>query len=1242
MKKSLFIMMFLLIFSVSIPLQAAADSNKDASSDEGTVVTDETVETNKSTESGIPEASATDESQKNSGDTANDSEQDKAERTDDKEQQDNTNKEQKQQNETDNTLSEDDKVTSEEKQSSKKAEQKTDESNKTMQSFSVTTSFTKTAVSKMGRIQGSDARIYETIDGESFKAGSKYTERTFYIRKQAKGNGETYYLISTQKSSTDGVVGWVNAERMRVQTHSSVDSKAKTLYLDGTGWAYKKPWGATKDVLIHDLSPYMYNVFKVNLTEKVGKYIWYRGTLNGKTVWIQGFNAEAAKESPVSKAGRIQSENAVVYRTFGNATSKIKAGEKYAEKLYYIRKQIKVFGEVFYQLRENPGSGVVGWVNAKDIRTQQYTVINQDSQTLYLDGTGWTYSDPWGGAQDVIHTDLSPYKYLAFNVTREVKVGDYTWYRGTFDGNTVWIQGNNFLDKPGYSETDTSKIGRISKPDTIIYSKLNAAASMKKAGSSNTDSIVYIKKQAKISDRLYYLISDKRSSSAGVIGWVKADDIRTQSHQVVDTGNKTLYLDGTGWAYSDPWGGSKDVMNTDLTSYKYLKFNVNRTEKVGRYIWYHGDLNGENVWIQGYNFMKVDINESSASKIGRIQNPGTNVYGNIMQGTAMSTVGTDLTDKIFYIKKQATFNDQLFYKISNQRSSSKGVVGWVKSQDISVQSHSVANSKNFNYYLDGSGWSYSDPWGGAKDVISTELPKGELFKVTRTEKVGNYFWYKGTLNGETVWIMSFNVKAPEISSVSNVSRIDSPKAVIYKTIGDNSTSFTADQKYVDRLYYVKKQAKIFGEVYYQLSIDRNASEVVGWIKGNTEYARVQSHERVNSKNKSFYLDGSGWAYSDPWGGSKDVIYDDLSKYEENKALFEVNLTEEVGGYIWYRGTLDGRTVWIMSFNVLASVQEKTKYDLTLERMQEIQTALRYPGPQTDQGNYAWVYGKYVSGGEVDLDGGVLNIRTGPGTKYTDIGDLNDNQSVKVVDKVDGWYAIDVSNFEINNPQWGVFATPENVHYYLNPNNFTSSFRGKLQFLNLSYSANLKAAEVNNKILEDKGILSGRAQAFITAGREQGLNEIYLISHALLETGNGTSTLATGVPVDKNGNITRDSEGEIAKTGKTVATVYNMYGVGAIDGDALVNGAEYAFESGWTTPKKAIIGGAAFVSNNYVEDGQDTLYKMRWNPLFAANNGYASHQYATDIAWAYKQTARMYDLYNLISSYSLVFDIPMYR
>ncbi|MEH7230885.1 beta-N-acetylhexosaminidase, partial [Bacillus safensis] len=103
-------------------------------------------------------------------------------------------------------------------------------------------------------------------------------------------------------------------------------------------------------------------------------------------------------------------------------------------------------------------------------------------------------------------------------------------------------------------------------------------------------------------------------------------------------------------------------------------------------------------------------------------------------------------------------------------------------------------------------------------------------------------------------------------------------------------------------------------------------------------------------------------------------------------------------------------------------------------------------------------------------------------------------------------------------------------------------------------------------------------------------------------------------------------------------VYNMYGIGAYDSNPNYLGAKYAYEQQWFTPEAAIIGGAKFIGNSYINNAtykQDTIYKMRWSAA-------ATHQYATDIGWASKQVTRMYSLYNLLDDYTLYYDIPVYN
>lgn len=77
----------------------------------------------------------------------------------------------------------------------------------------------------------------------------------------------------------------------------------------------------------------------------------------------------------------------------------------------------------------------------------------------------------------------------------------------------------------------------------------------------------------------------------------------------------------------------------------------------------------------------------------------------------------------------------------------------------------------------------------------------------------------------------------------------------------------------------------------------------------------------------------------------------------------------------------------------------------------------------------------------------------------------------------------------------------------------------------------------------------------------------------------------------------------------------MYGIGAVDGNAIEAGKRKAFELGWNTPEKAIDGGAKWISNKFVRSKQNTLYKMRWNP-----DSPGTHQYATAANWALVQSS----------------------
>lgn len=196
-------------------------------------------------------------------------------------------------------------------------------------------------------------------------------------------------------------------------------------------------------------------------------------------------------------------------------------------------------------------------------------------------------------------------------------------------------------------------------------------------------------------------------------------------------------------------------------------------------------------------------------------------------------------------------------------------------------------------------------------------------------------------------------------------------------------------------------------------------------------------------------------------------------------------------------------------------------------------------------------------------------------------------------------------------------------YNINPLNSQNDKALIYEFVTLSYTDCVTAAQLN-AMFGQSGVLCGKGQVFIDAAKANNINPIYLAGHSILETGHGTSLLANGGTKDLTGNYTYG------------VPVYDLFGIGAIDGDVDGGGTRTAFSNGWTSIDLAIYGGAAWISKSYINKSQDTLYSMRWNPL----NIY--HQYATDVNWAASQTNIIKGYFDLLPGCTLTFNIPVFK
>lgn len=405
--------------------------------------------------------------------------------------------------------------------------------------------------------------------------------------------------------------------------------------------------------------------------------------------------------------------------------------------------------------------------------------------------------------------------------------------------------------------------------------------------------------------------------------------------------------------------------------------------------------------------------------------------------------------------------------------------------------------------------------------------------------------------------------------------------------------------------------KTFTSGWYTLNVKVNGKTVTGYVKKNDMEAAAASPKTIE-----------GSAVKSP-----TKVYERASTASSVLKSYYIYtpLTYQTFTSKWYTTTVmvNGKktTGYISKSDVAVGPFYKyTHYGLTVPEMVAIQAKTN---PQTDL--YAF-HNAYVLKSAVKLKKGstTKGTVTAASAKVLEqpksgswvYGTLKKDAAVTIVSSSNKtYYQIKYQSFRN--------AKPADIQTYVNPANYPKVSSGYFQFLALDQYAGSSVGELNDKILKGKGVLEGKGSVFIDASKKYHVNELYLISHALLETGNGTSKLATGIKV--NG-----------------VTVYNMFGIHAYDSDPDGTGSKYAYEQGWTSVDKAIEGGAEWISKNYTAIGQNSLYTMRWNPVYADKYNGAAHQYATDIGWAVKQVNNIKKLYDLLDRYTLVFDVPVYQ
>ena len=204
------------------------------------------------------------------------------------------------------------------------------------------------------------------------------------------------------------------------------------------------------------------------------------------------------------------------------------------------------------------------------------------------------------------------------------------------------------------------------------------------------------------------------------------------------------------------------------------------------------------------------------------------------------------------------------------------------------------------------------------------------------------------------------------------------------------------------------------------------------------------------------------------------------------------------------------------------------------------------------------------------------------------------------------------------------ASSKVVAYYMDPRNFLNE-NSIYMFEDLSYKPKYQTKTVVSAILKPTKFpgYGFTAAKFVSAGKASKISPVFLASRARQETGGGSDAIKGKKVLGKK--------------------VYNPFNIGAFGGkNPLYNGLIYAYGKGWTTPAKAINGGAALLAKNYINKGQYTIYYQRFNVRNGENKA-GTHQYMTNIMAPYSEassTKKSYAKYG-ITDKPLVFEIPVY-
>ncbi|MUV37296.1 Teichoic acids export ATP-binding protein TagH [Lentibacillus sp. JNUCC-1] len=221
----------------------------------------------------------------------------------------------------------------------------------------------------------------------------------------------------------------------------------------------------------------------------------------------------------------------------------------------------------------------------------------------------------WGRVKEYGSVDEVLPQYEAFlDLWKKLPKGERQAYkRDVLSGRAgdlpTWIAEESDLKPTAlFKEVPVSRIGHIKETARELYADPSDEASAF-AADEHRERVYFSKRRVDMLGESYYQLSTERSGVRGVVGWIRKQDFNSRQHTLIDEDPKQFKVKDSVFGHEEPWGGQKNRVISDADSLSTRQFAVERTERVGKKLWFYGLVDGKAMWIHNKHLGEIETED---------------------------------------------------------------------------------------------------------------------------------------------------------------------------------------------------------------------------------------------------------------------------------------------------------------------------------------------------------------------------------------------------------------------------------------------------------------------------------------------------------------------------------------------------------------------------------------------------------------------------------------------------------